>query len=298
MNPTHLDLFTGIGGFTIAAQNAGFETIGFSEIEPYACKILKQHWPNITNYGDIRTIPTVRCDLITGGFPCQPHSLAGKRRGSKDDRHLWPAMRDVIGRCKPTWVCGENVPGIIGVELDKVLSDLESLGYRVQPLVIPACAVDANHRRDRVWIVANAHSGRLREQGICSEQSERAEVISTSEAVADPYDNSSTRLGQHCGEVLSEQESIRFSSSGSSVADAESSRWRKRNQDTGRSGEGTGTQEHRPRPANYGRWQTEPAVGRVAHGIPNRAHRLKGLGNAIVPQVAEVILKAIRAALT
>jgi len=158
--PRHLDLFSGIGGFAIAAERAGFETIGFSEIEPYACQILKHHWPDVPNYGDVRTVPTVKCDIITGGFPCQPFSVAGKRAGAEDDRFLWPAMLDAIARCRPSWVLGENVTGLIGMELDRVLADLEGIGFRTQPIVIPACAVGGIHRRDRVWIIANATTHR------------------------------------------------------------------------------------------------------------------------------------------
>ena len=161
---THLDLFSGIGGFTLAAASAGYKTIGFSEIEPYACKILKLHWPDVPNYGDIRNIRGIRADLVTGGFPCQPYSLAGKRRGASDDRSLWPEMLRVIDDAKPEWVLAENVVGIITLELDRVLSDLEGIGYSAWPLIIPACAIDARHRRDRVWIVAHADETGRREQ--------------------------------------------------------------------------------------------------------------------------------------
>ena len=163
MNPTHLDLFSGIGGFALAAQSVGFRTIGFSEIEPHASMVLKKHWPDIKNYGDIRTIPPIRCDLVTGGFPCQPFSCAGKQRGAADDRFLWPAMLGVIKISKPAWVLGENVVGIIDMEIDNCIADLENIGYEVQPLIIPACAVGGMHKRDRVWICA--HSKRPRLQG-------------------------------------------------------------------------------------------------------------------------------------
>lgn len=146
-SPLHLDLFSGIGGFALAAQWAGFQTIGFSEIEPYASQVLKKHWPDVPNHGDVRTVPAVRCDIITGGFPCQPFSVAGKRGGAEDDRFLWPSMLDVIDQCKPAWVVGENVPGLIGMELERCLADLEGIGFRVQPLVIPACSVGAPVRR-------------------------------------------------------------------------------------------------------------------------------------------------------
>ena len=226
----HLDLFSGIGGFAIAAADAGFETIGFSEIEPYASKLLKQYWPDVPNYGDVRTVPTVECDLITGGFPCQPFSLAGKRRGASDDRFLWPAMLDVIARCKPTWVCGENVPGIVGMELDRVLTDLEGIGFRTQPLAVPACAVGMDQIRERIWIIAhNPNAVCLRQQ---------RERTTTKEPWA---------REQFEGLVSAD---LRMCVS------------------AGRR-------------------------GGVSYGLPNRSHRLKGLGNAIVPQVATVILKAM-----
>jgi len=158
---THLDLFSGIGGFTLAAQSAGFETIGFAETNEYAAKVLKERWPEITNYGDVRNVRNIPADLITGGFPCQPYSVAGKRRGNADDRALWPEMLRIIQESRPTWVLAENVAGIIKMALDNVLADLEAEGYACWPLVIPACAVDARHRRDRVWIVAHTASPRL-----------------------------------------------------------------------------------------------------------------------------------------
>jgi len=157
---THIDLFSGIGGFALAAKSAGFQTIGFSEIEPYACKVLKKHWPDVPNYGDVRNVPAVKCDLITGGFPCQPFSVAGKQRGANDDRFLWPAMLDAIKRCQPAWVLGENVTGLIGMELARVLADMEGIGFCTQPLIIPACAVGGMHRRDRVWVVAYSAENR------------------------------------------------------------------------------------------------------------------------------------------
>ncbi|MBF8281284.1 MAG: C-5 cytosine-specific DNA methylase [Anaerolineales bacterium] len=152
--PSHLDLFSGIGGFALAARWSGWRTVAFSEIDPYACRVLERQFPGVPNLGDIRNVRAVRADLVTGGFPCQPYSLAGKRRGTGDDRALWPEMFRVIGETRPTWMLGENVPGIINLELDRVLSDLESIGYAAWPIGIPACAVDARHRRERIWIVA------------------------------------------------------------------------------------------------------------------------------------------------
>ena len=195
----HFDLFSGIGGFALAARWAGFETIGFSEIEPFCCELLKKRFEGIKNYGDIRKINghEISADIITGGFPCQPFSCAGKQRGKEDDRYLWPEMLRVISEVKPSWIIGENVAGIEsvyeykdisemenkeystreeaeaafrGIEERKgtnmlyvVMEDIKKFGYEGKPFIIPACAVNAPHRRDRVWIIA--HTGCKHGQG-------------------------------------------------------------------------------------------------------------------------------------
>lgn len=168
MNLTHLSLFSGIGGLDLAAEMAGFKTVGQCEWADYPTKVLKKHWPDVPKWRDIRSLTedsffektglrTV--DIISGGFPCQPFSVAGKRGGKDDDRYLWPEMLRVIREICPVWVIGENVPGIINLALDTVLSDLESEGYEAQPFVIPACGVDAPHKRERVCILAHAING-------------------------------------------------------------------------------------------------------------------------------------------
>lgn len=165
-----LDLFSGIGGFSLGLSWAGFETVAFCEIEEYPRKILARHWPGVPIHKDIRELDGTQyrgtVDVICGGFPCQPFSLAGKRTGKADDRDLWPEMFRVIREVQPAWVIGENVAGFVNMELDRTLSDLESAGYACQTFDIPAVGVDAKHIRHRVWIVANASGGR------CSEQSE------------------------------------------------------------------------------------------------------------------------------
>ena len=166
-NPTLLDLFSGIGGFSLAFEREGFRTIGFSEIDTFACQVIKKHWPEIPNFGDItkwREWPDLSPYVITGGFPCQPFSSAGKRRGKGDNRYLWPAMLAVIARYRPAWVIGENVANIVDMELDNCMSDLEDIGYEVQSFVIPACAVGLEHRRNRVWIVAHLNKMGLKRQ--------------------------------------------------------------------------------------------------------------------------------------
>ncbi len=161
----HVDLFSGIGGFAIAAQRAGIKTIGFAEIDTYATKVLKRHWPTVPNFGDVRNITAesiaVPVFVLTGGFPCQPFSEAGKQGGREDDRYLWPEMFRVIKALRPAWVLGENVPPIVELALDSVLDGLEAAGYSAQSFIVPACAVGARHRRDRVWIVAHTAGVRL-----------------------------------------------------------------------------------------------------------------------------------------
>ena len=162
MEITHLSLFSGIGGLDLAAEWAGIKTVGQCEWAEYPIKVLEKHWPNVPRWKDIRTLTgdsfyerTGRrtVDIISGGFPCQPFSVAGKQRGKEDDRYLWPEMVRVIKELRPTWVVGENVAGIVRMALPDILSELEVCGYRTRTFLIPACAVGARHRRYRVAIV-------------------------------------------------------------------------------------------------------------------------------------------------
>ena len=259
--PLHLDLFSGIGGFALASGWSGFRTVGFCEIDPYCQEVLKKHWPGVPVHGDIRNIKGTDykdISLLTGGFPCQPFSVAGKQRGTADDRYLWPEMLRIIREARPRWIVGENVAQIANMVLDQVHSDMEGEGYEVESLIIPACGVDAPHRRNRVWIVA--HSGR-------KGQSWDQRVGETGTK------GISGRHPSECGSF----------SRGSDVADSKTVHAQGLQEGQGERESGRGC-----------RWLPEPGLGRVANGIPNRTHRLKGLGNAIVPQVAYEILKHIR----
>jgi len=164
----HISLFSGIGGFDLAAEWMGWENVAHCEWNPFGQKVLKYYWPNAISYHDITktdfTIHRGNIDIVTGGFPCQPYSLAGQRKGKEDERHLWPEMLRAIREVQPCWVVGENVRGLInwsgGLVFDEVQSDLENEGYEVTPFLLPACAVDAPHRRDRIWFVAYRNNAR------------------------------------------------------------------------------------------------------------------------------------------
>lgn len=158
----HGSLFSGLGGFDLAAQWMGWENVFHCENNPFCQKILKYYWSNAKTYGDIKlsdfTIYRGLIDVLSGGFPCQPYSTAGLRLGTKDHRHLWPEMRRAIREIQPTWVVGENVRGLVswngGVVFEEVQADMEAEGYEVIPFLLPACGIEAPHRRERIWFVA------------------------------------------------------------------------------------------------------------------------------------------------
>lgn len=183
----HGSLFSGIGGFDLAASWMGWENVFHCEINPFGQKILKYYWPDAITYSDITktdfSIHRGKIDVLTGGFPCQPYSLAGKRKGTEDERHLWPEMLRAIREVQPRWVVGENVFGIVnwdgGVVFEQIQADLEAEGYEVQPYVLPACAVNAPHKRERVWFIAHAdrYGHELRRSG----ENRSAKIESTCE---------------------------------------------------------------------------------------------------------------------
>ena len=157
-----LDLFSGIGGFSLGLERAGMKTIAFCEIEEYPRRVLTKHWPDVPIYHDIRNLNGKKfknkVDVVCGGFPCQPYSRSGKQQGEKDNRDLWPEMLRIIKECKPRWIIGENSSNLLNMAFDKIKTDLENIGYEVgEPLCIPAGAINADHRRERVWICAHSN---------------------------------------------------------------------------------------------------------------------------------------------
>ena len=273
-----LDLFSGIGGFSLGLERAGMETIAFCEIESFCQKILKQHWPDVPIFDDIRTLTAndlpEKPQLICGGYPCQPFSVAGKQRGEKDDRHLWPEMFRLIKECRPTWVIAENVAGHVNMGLDQVLFDLESAGYRAQPFVIPACGLNAPHKRERVWIVGYAEHDGSSAATLAGESEEAGE---RSQEGQKPALEPSGTGGRADNEALAYAESKRIQGRGASGQQKSRSHVRKKL--SLRSGEGSWEAQ----------WQAEPGMGRVVDGIPNRVDRVKALGNSVVPQIPELL---------
>ena len=257
----HGSLFSGIGGFDLAAEWMGWENVFQVEKDSFCQKVLAKNFPNTARYGDIKEFGGTKyrgaVDIISGGFPCQPFSVAGKRKGKEDDRFLWPEMLRIIREVKPSFIVGENVTGIIGLALDQVLTEVEAQGYHAETFIIPACAVSAPHRRDRVWIVA--HSNRHRESDeSCNGYSRRRELGSTtantdSQGLQGCKINGSVRTLWKIGE----QYAAGYV------------------------------------PPDWQEFPTQPPVCGRNDGIPNRVDRIKALGNAIVPQVAYEIFKAI-----
>ena len=177
----HLDLFSGIGGFSLGLESAGLaKTVAFCDIDNFCQEVLKKHWPEVPifsnvkelTYEKLKTNGINKIDIITGGYPCQPFSVAGRKKGEEDPRHVWPEYFRLIKELRPTWVIGENVGGHIKLGLDSVLSDLESEGYSARTFSISAASIGANHKRERVWILANSKSSNRNEYEINKEHGE------------------------------------------------------------------------------------------------------------------------------
>ena len=308
-----LDLFSGIGGFSRGFEATGFfRTISFVENEPYCQAVLKHHWPEVPVLGDITDVkpedlPT-RPDVICGGFPCQPFSQAGRQQAQDDSRHLWPEMFRLIRECRPTWVVGENVVGLIRLGLDEVLADLESEGYATRTFNIPACSVGAPHLRQRLWIVAHSDSESEPDGSFDGNAGQRQlgfEFVADSECKGERRrgvsrsrkDNSKNEEGlsvqsRRLGKTVADSKSKRHGGRGGKERGIKQGvvlSKKSKGRTVGREAEGCGESY---RAEQW--WEVEPSVGRLVDGLPNRIPQLRALGNSIIPQIAQKIGQAIK----
>jgi DNA (cytosine-5)-methyltransferase 1 len=267
-------LFSGIGGIDLGLERAGMTVKWQSEIDPYACQVLKKHWPDIPNLGDIKTVDwsTVKpVDLIAGGYPCQPFSTAGKRQGENDPRHLWPYFRNAISAIRPRFALLENVRGHLTMGGTTVIGDLAEIGYNCEWQLISAASIGAPHRRERIIIVAypeGQFGNDLKNNARNGMESKKVSEFGNSSRPKNLADTDSLKLDSNYlygtnKTTFSEAQTIFTASRRSSVS------------------------------ATGSNWLSEPDVGRVANGIPARVDRLRGLGNAVVPQVAEYVGRLI-----
>jgi|LULU01.1.fsa_nt_gb DNA (cytosine-5)-methyltransferase 1 len=330
----HFDVCSGIGGFSLGFRWAALsEPVAFCEIDPYCQKVLAKNFPNIPIFNDVkelvndrpestRTIPDH--DILTSGYPCQPFSVAGQRRGEEDERNIWRFVFEIVKRKHPTWCVFENVYGHIAMGLDQVLHDMESEGYSTQTFVVPACSLNAPHKRDRLWIVGNSeHDGSLASKirrgnqetsrGTSQGQSQAEQSSGTSRrkdngSLADTESEGLQGLDKHSPTISTKGDEITDigtkSSGDKNVANSkcmgresrtsvreELAREESHGKFNNRSTDGSAQERARSW------WDVEPNVGRVAYGIPSRVDRLRGLGNAIVPQIAMQIGLSIKEAM-
>jgi len=283
-----LSLFSGIGGIDLGLKRAGMRTVAFCEIEPAAQHWLREHWPGVPILDDIRTLAGENfqtIDLIAGGFPCQPFSVAGKQKGTEDERHLWPHFARLIGEIRPRWVLAENVPGIRTIAADLVLEDLEKLGYTAWPLVVGADDVGAPHRRKRVWIVARYGRKIVAHRDGGGRRDERIGGLLDGFGAScgdDADGRGGAAVGNSDGErQLEQDDAVRAEPRTSTRIHA--------------GGTGGGPHEWPPARDDAAGWAAwdgpQPGVRRAPDGAPGRLDRLRVLGNGVVWQQAAHALR-------
>ena len=292
-----LSLFSGIGGLDLAFEWAGGRVSAMCELEPYCQKVLRHHWPDVPLFEDIRELrgsDVGAVDVIYGGFPCQPFSVAGNKKGKNDSRYLWPEFSRLVGEIRPRWVVAENVPGILRIAADDVCADLERQGYTVGIWDFEAAAVGAQHRRERIFFVA--HAGRTLRQGISETRDFRGS----------PETRNAPAVERSGSSHVTDPDEIRRDMRGLEGQGIQRGKPARHEADTGcetpTDTNSTGREEQRGPIAALpqfrlaecgGGWESEPGVGRVVNGIPHRVDRLRALGNAVVPQQAYPIFRAI-----
>ena len=303
-----LDLFSGIGGFSHGLDKVGFKTVAFCEMDKYCKLVLQKHWKGVKIYNDVKELKGEEIikehgtiDIVVGGFPCQPFSIAGARKGTDDNRHLWPEMFRIIKELKPRWVIGENVRNIISIQngmvFENVCTDLEGEGYEVRAFNIPAAGVGAPHKRERVWIVANSRctlrqGSELERENANEGGQENANQHQRSSGTPEHnVANTNTRLSEQSNQEVQARGNT-LNSSCEDVANTNGERQQEQCGTESVQKEGNESQRSSSQARHTG-WQSEPNVGRVAHGLSGRVHRLKALGNSIVPKIAEEIGRAI-----
>ena len=299
-----LDLFSGLGGFSLGLERTGrYKTVAFCEIDKYCTLLLQKHWKGIKVYNDVKKITKEGFeadgiespDIITGGFPCQPFSVAGKQKGTSDDRHLWPEMFRIIKAFKPRFVIGENVPGIVniqdGVVFETVCTDLESQGYEVQPFNIPATAVGAPHQRKRIWIIGYNVSntfGKLSDG--CSSTTRNSKTKFKGVECNQSWNWNEVRSKtERCGEQVREKQNLQYTNN-QRCKESDLSKKSKKSD--------FGNREYDSTRENKTWWQTQSELCGVPNGVSyeldkDRANRIKALGNSIVPQIVRELGLAI-----
>ena len=318
----HGSLFSGIGGFDLAAEWCGWENVFHCEWNTFGQKVLKHHFPNSISYNDITktdfSIYRGAIDIISGGFPCQPYSSAGKRLGKEDERHLWPEMLRAIREIQPSWVVGENVRGLTnwngGLVFDEVQTELEAEGYEVLPFLLPACAVNAPHRRDRIWFIAYSTCIRGRQDvrfpnGKSNEHNKISETRNATNTDCNGLDqcNSAYEISATDGRInalsnINESDGNGFIADTCSIGQERRKEGKRSEGRTQSNDEFTKRCNKFPR-TNFEMFPTQPPICSGDDGLPReldnitfskwRNESIKAYGNAIVPQVAYQIFKSI-----